>query len=382
MNDAFQKIVFGSVQIQKGYKQAKNSKYKLTINQTKINKMPGGSKQVRGVCFTHNNFAEGDIERIIESFKTVAKYIIIGRETGASGTPHLQGYIKMKTQIRLKAATDKLTNCVGKAVHTEGAKGSAKQNKAYCSKEGDFVEWGEEVEQGKRTDIAAFIERASAVRSAEDEKALKDDMPGEWGKYYKAGRAAAKLDRKVEAFSSLKKEYEGGELREWQAKLLDRLEKQSSRKVTWCWEAEGNTGKTWMANWLATQKNAFLVEGGKVADIAHAFDCQEWVVFDLTRSSEEHSGYIYSVIESFKNGRIFSPKYDSGMKMFKPCTVVVFANWTPDRSALSEDRWDIVNVGTHPLWAAVKKTAEKRKLREMQEETMSDDEAEVKRMKL
>ena len=51
-------------------------------------------------------------------------------------------------------------------------------------------------------------------------------------------------------------------------------------------------------------------------------------------------------MECFKNGKIFSPKYNSRRKRFDRAKVIVFANFMSDRSALIADRWDIINMDT------------------------------------
>lgn len=121
---------------------------------------------------------------------------------------------------------------------------------------------------------------------------------------------------------------------------------QSDRKVLWVWDATGNTGKTFLGEWLCVHRNAFLITGGKHADIAYAYNLEPYVVFDLTRDQAERIPY--PVIESFKNGYLFSPKYESCTKRFAPARVVVFANYRPDEARLSADRWDIRNIGQPP----------------------------------
>lgn len=97
-------------------------------------------------CFTLNNWSEEQYEKII-AFP--CDYMIVGKEVGEEGTPHLQGYIRKKTQIRFNSLKKMMPQA-----HFEIAKGTPEQNIKYCSKEGDFVEIGERpVGQGKRTDI-------------------------------------------------------------------------------------------------------------------------------------------------------------------------------------------------------------------------------------
>lgn len=47
--------------------------------------------RTRAWCFTLNNYSEKEYETI----KGVScRYIVVGKEVGDSGTPHLQGYIE------------------------------------------------------------------------------------------------------------------------------------------------------------------------------------------------------------------------------------------------------------------------------------------------
>ena len=41
---------------------------------------------------------------------------------------------------------------------------------------------------------------------------------------------------------------------------------------------------------------------------------------------------------------MFSCKYESTMKMHDTPHVVVFSNWAPDKTRLSQDRWDITDM--------------------------------------
>lgn len=90
-------------------------------------------KKIRNFCFTVNNWNEDDIETI----KNIdSKYLIIGKEVGESGTPHLQCYVMFKNARSIKRMIKVLPG------HVEISKGSPLQNFEYCSKEGDFIEIG------------------------------------------------------------------------------------------------------------------------------------------------------------------------------------------------------------------------------------------------
>lgn len=93
----------------------------------------------RGYAFTCNNYTEDEFERISRACSDFAQYAIIGREVGEQGTPHLQGYIRFKRAYRFSTVKDRhLPRC-----HVEVARGSPRQNRDYCSKGGNFTEFGE-----------------------------------------------------------------------------------------------------------------------------------------------------------------------------------------------------------------------------------------------
>lgn len=90
--------------------------------------------RARSWTFTLNNYVESDIPKILECNP---KYCVIGREIGSSGTPHLQGYIHFEHKKSLKQLKDLIPRS-----HLEIAKGTAAENYAYCTKDGNFVEHG------------------------------------------------------------------------------------------------------------------------------------------------------------------------------------------------------------------------------------------------
>ena len=295
-------------------------------------------KKFRNFTFTVNNYPQAALAAL-QALKGVT-YAVVGKEVGQEGTPHLQGYLRFKSARTLNATHKRLSKTCGVPVHVEVAGGTWEDSLKYCSKEGDFVEWGKQPKgSGSRTDIANFLQE---VKQGKSDLELADSHPKEWARYYKAASKLRKEMKLAKGKEETKKALEGIPLRPWQQRVVNHLDQQNDRKVYWVYDAHGGWGKSWLASWLEINKNAFVVTNGKTADIAHAFDYQEYVVFDFARTREEYVNY--EVIEAFKNGRLFSPKYDSQVKRFKPCKVVIFANWLPDRSALSADRWDILTL--------------------------------------
>ena len=52
-----------------------------------------------GWCMTLNNYTE---EQRVALLATECTYVIMGEEVGEQGTPHLQGFLRFKTEKSLK----------------------------------------------------------------------------------------------------------------------------------------------------------------------------------------------------------------------------------------------------------------------------------------
>ncbi|AGC84157.1 putative spliced replication-associated protein [Cyclovirus roach] len=72
---------------------------------------------VRRFVFTLNNYSEEQYVRAIDFLQHYCKYGVVGKETGESGTPHLQGFCNLKKQMRFNTIKAKLDN----AIHLEKA---------------------------------------------------------------------------------------------------------------------------------------------------------------------------------------------------------------------------------------------------------------------
>lgn len=82
--------------------------------------------------------------------------MIIGQERGdQEHTLHLQMYLYFQNP-RAFSGVKKL---LGERYHIEKSNGTPDQNIAYCSKDGDYIEYGEKPQQGKRSDIKDTINR-------------------------------------------------------------------------------------------------------------------------------------------------------------------------------------------------------------------------------
>ncbi len=67
------------------------------------------------------------------------------------------------------------------------------------------------------------------------------------------------------------------------------------------------------------------------------------LILDCPRSKQ--GDFIqYDFLEDVKNGRVFSGKYESGMKYLPACHVVVMMNEDPDYTKLSSDRFEVIEL--------------------------------------
>jgi len=110
--------------------------------------------QVRNVCMTLNNYSTVEYDNIL-NVSSKCKYLIVAKEVGESGTPHLQMYCefpnpKTYAQIKKMFLSDRF--------HIETRRGTALQASDYCKKDDDFIEFGELSKQGSRTDWAQAVE--------------------------------------------------------------------------------------------------------------------------------------------------------------------------------------------------------------------------------
>lgn len=129
----------------------------------------------RRFCFTWNNYPATAEEQLRTFFSTKrAVYMVVGREIGESGTPHLQGYIHLKDAITFARFKHYFPS-----MHIEKAKGNAEQNKTYCSKDQDFFEEGT---CPKASSVASKVSWKAILDAAErgDWDYLKTNHPRVW----------------------------------------------------------------------------------------------------------------------------------------------------------------------------------------------------------
>jgi len=250
----------------------------------------GNTKQISPAkhwVFTLNNHTEENINFLMEC-SSIDK-LSMQEETGESGTPHLQGYVKFKTK------------CRPLSVFKEHFK--AHWEKCKC--------------------IYAAIEYTQKADT-------------------RTGRQFVKGLRIVRPLKVLKRE----QLYPWQTSIVEMIEQEpDDRTINWFWETTGSIGKSALVRYLVINHNALLV-AGKGADIKFLICGQKQppdiIIYDIPRTARSYVDYC--ALEEIKNGLFCSSKYESKMYVMNSPHIICFANFEPDVEALSKDRWNVINL--------------------------------------
>lgn len=267
---------------------------------------PGGNTRTPGPrsrqwCLTLNNWTEQEKSRL-SHLSTRSKWWIIAKEVGENGTPHLQCFFQFKNQVRF--STIKKACPRG---HWEKARGTMRQNFAYCSKDNDYE--------------SNIIPKLSS-----------DDLK-----------------------NLVRSEYKDVHWRPWQKDVIDLIDAPvDSRTIFWIYESTGNTGKSFLAKYLVLEHSAVLVQG-KGTDILHAVAktiesgvLPRLIIFDVPRVSQDFISY--QALESLKNGCASSGKYEGCQILIPHPHILCFSNSMPKLEKLSRDRWVIYVIKDNQLY--------------------------------
>ena len=289
--------------------------------------------QAKNWIFTINNYTDEHVAALDALHPAHAAYLLFGFEKGEQGTPHLQGYVQFNKKIRHKQVCELIPHSF-----VEVAKGDADSNYKYCTKDGDFKEYGTLTRKRQRNDLEAFKE--AVKEGTTNMVALREEYTKVCAMYPTFVRAYINDHRP-------KPSVQCHQLNGWQQELMTYLKREpNDREIVFVVDKVGNSGKSWFCKYYSYVcfDHAQILEMGKKADVALTIDPDKRVYFfDLTREHVEHMNY--SVLESLKNARIFSPKYESHMVHLSMVPhVVVMMNQDPDMSKLSLDRYKIIKA--------------------------------------
>jgi len=139
----------------------------------------------RRYCFTLNNFTDEELTSVRLSFGDSGRdvhhinYACFGIERGDSGTPHLQGFIAFSNPKSFQS----VKGIPGlQRIHLEACRGTVSHNIDYCSKEGNFEEYGNRPLQGSRSDLERVAQLVGEGKSLMD---IAEEAPIEFIKFSK-----------------------------------------------------------------------------------------------------------------------------------------------------------------------------------------------------
>lgn len=240
--------------------------------------------------FTYNNYTLEEIGPIVLIFNSLCSKWVFQEETGENGTKHLQGCIFLKEKMR---PTELKLN---KKIHWEVMKGTDLEAITYCSK--------------------------NSTRT---------------GLIYKSDNVILPKPLKII-----------NELRPFQIEIETMLlEEANDREIIWIYDEEGGKGKSSFCRYLIHKYEACYITEGKKTDIINMIynyvlnQDLNMVLLDVPRDNKSVS---YKSLEEIKNGIICNTKYETGMRLINPPHIVIFANFYPDTSKFTSDRWKIFTI--------------------------------------
>lgn len=242
--------------------------------------------------FTFNNFSDQDLQVVPIVLEKLGSYVF-GIETGESGTPHLQGWLRLKTKMRI---TQLKKHPELSKIHFEQQRGTDEQAIQYCLKDGKYF---------SNIDLKPY-------RPKKPLKIISELYP-------------------------------------WQKEIESIISKEADdRSVYWIWEPNGKVGKSTFCKYLCHKYSAIYIDEGRKSDLINIIynvpniDEESIIVIDVPRKNKNNVSY--KAIEQIKNGMICNTKYETGMKIFNSPHVIIFSNYPPEKDDLSEDRWHIGKI--------------------------------------
>lgn len=239
-------------------------------------------------------------------------YMIYGHETGASGTPHLQGYLELDKRMSMKQVK-KLFNV--DRMHLEPRRGTQAQAVEYCKKEeNDIYERGAPARQAGRP--AANSQKNKILPYATDIK-----------------RSLKEFAEHPEATFHLLKH-----AKEYLALTESPRKRDDKPTVIWLWGSTG-TGKTRKACDMADDMGLepFIKSG--TYRWFDGYDAHRFVIFDDFRDSQCEFGFLLRLLDRYP----LRVEIKGGTRQWKPHTIVITSPMPPEetyKTMQQNDRYD------------------------------------------
>jgi len=265
-------------------------------------------------------------------------------EVGETFTLHFQGYLELSQPSRFSA----LQKGPLQFAHWEKRQGTREQARDYTRKDEGRIAGPWQVGtwsggSGDRTDLKDAAETLLASRNL---RQFALENAGTFVKYHGGFAKLLEVTRTAPVFP------EPQQWRPWQTDCLQLLEGQPHpRRIHWFVDPDGGAGKSFLVRYLATNRGALPIGSGRHDRLLNAWNGEPIVTFDFSRDvntagDNNADRTPYAVIESIKNGVVFSGFFGAGPRIFDIPHVLCFSNFQPDESKLSADRWDLRFIST------------------------------------
>lgn len=265
-------------------------------------------KIYRNFCFTLNNYTEAEYNNIFNN--EWIQYIIIGKEIGESGTPHLQGYIELKTRKSLKQLRDEIS----KRWHIEPRRGNQNQAIYYCmkgsqshtewkkmgvkgpnfKKDADYKERGDKKEPGKRSDLVGL--KIKVLEGKSLQKIVEEDVEN---------YQQLKFVEGLQKYCAVSHEF-------------------NKKEVIWLYGDTG-TGKTKRAMTECPSGETFHALNGKWFD---GYQGQKFVIIDELRAKN----FPYDMLLKLLDGYQLRVEVKGSTVVWKPEVVYITTCYDPQRT--------------------------------------------------
>lgn len=255
----------------------------------------------RNWMFTLNNWTEMELMKLKVFAGEKCKYMVIGKEVGKTGVPHLQGYMQLEKATRgqtIKNQSKVLRLWMGIANAPEKAD-------KYCKKDGDFETIGE-------IDLNSSV-KAGSKKGGASTKAT-------WQQLYVDIKNGMSFDDCMEKYPAMVMQTRNAVL----AECIRFAPKRDFKTCVHVYIGESGAGKTTRARIDAP--DAFMVTPG----MQHWFDGYNGrsdVIIDEMRKGQYSVGTLLSMMDQHP----CSVQVKGGMVNFAPKTLVITSNIAPNQ---------------------------------------------------
>lgn len=241
--------------------------------------------------FTLNHYTDSEYNRLTNEGQTLSHplvYLIIGKETGAAGTPHLQGFLQWATRKTFNYTK----SFISERAHIERAKGTPDEASTYCKKDGDFQEFGIlQGGQGRRSDLSAV---ADLIQEGKSFKEIAEAQPAAAIRY---GTGILRL------------------------RQLYRPTRSTAPEI-WTFWGETGTGKTRRVYEFADLEQLWIHPGDRWFD---GYDGQHAVLFDDFDGGWFKLTYLLKLLDRY----VFQVPIKGGYTWWAPKTIYITTNLEP-----------------------------------------------------